>query len=61
VNRTDADSPLLPLILTPVDQYWDRTARGLDLESVELSSRVLIAGSIIVSVGLGFYSLPALK
>ena len=41
--------------------YWDKTAKGLDLASVELSSKALIAGSIVASLGLGFYTLPALE
>lgn len=40
---------------------WDKTAKGLDLESVELTSKIVIGGSVVVSVLLGFYSLPALK
>lgn len=41
--------------------FWDKTARGLDLPSVEKSSKALIAGSVLVTVMLGFYSLPALR
>jgi succinate dehydrogenase/fumarate reductase cytochrome b subunit len=41
--------------------YWDRTAKGLDLQSVELSSKALLIGAGVVSFLLGFYSLPSLK
>lgn len=41
--------------------FWDKTARGLDLPSVEMSSKAIIAGSVVVSFLLGFYTLPALK
>ncbi len=40
--------------------YWDKTAKGLDLPTVELTSKAIIGGSIVVALGLGFYSLPAL-
>lgn len=41
--------------------YWDKTAKGLDLNSVELSSKAVIAGSVVITLGLAAYSLPALK
>ena len=41
--------------------YWDKTAKGLDLDSVEKSSKVVIAASGLLTLVLGFYTLPALK
>jgi len=41
--------------------YWDKTAKGLDLATLEMGTKALIAGTVVVSLGLGFYTLPALK
>lgn len=41
--------------------FWDKTARGLDLPSVEMSSKALVAGSVVVTVILAFYTLPAIR
>ena len=38
---------------------WDYTARGMDLASVELSSKLLIAASIVLAVAAAFITLPA--
>lgn len=40
---------------------WDKTARGLDLETLEMTTKVVVGGSVVVSFLLGFYTLPALK
>jgi len=39
--------------------YWDYTAKGMDLATVELSSKILIATSIILTIGSMFITLPA--
>lgn len=42
-------------------QFWDKTARGVDLDSADKTSKAIIAGSAVLTLALGFYSLPALK
>ncbi len=36
--------------------YWDSTAEGLDLKSVDASSKVVVASSVLVTLGLVAYS-----
>ena len=40
--------------------YWDYTAKGMDLASVELSSKALIASSVVLAVGAAFITLSPL-
>lgn len=41
--------------------YWDKTAKGLDLDSVEGTSKIVIGASAFLTLILGFYSIPAIK
>ena len=38
--------------------YWDYTARGLELKTAELTSRILIAASVLLAIAAAFVSLP---
>jgi len=40
--------------------YWDYTAKGMDLAAVELSSKVLIASSIVLAIGAAFITIKPL-
>ena len=40
--------------------YWDYTAKGMDLASVELSSKALIASSVVLAVGAAFITIKPL-
>ena len=37
--------------------YWDYTAKGMDLASVELSSKALIAASVVIALGAAFVTI----
>jgi len=36
---------------------WDYTAKGMDLQSVELSSKILIGAAITTAIGVGFITI----
>jgi len=38
--------------------YWDYTAKGMDLATVEMSSKLLIATSVVLAIAAAFVSLP---
>eukprot|EP00808_Paulinella_micropora_P029231 g56095.t1 len=39
--------------------YWDSTAKGLDLHTLEMSSRAVIGGGVFLALCCGFITLPA--
>ena len=40
--------------------YWDYTAAGMDLAAVELSSKALIASSVLLAIGAAFVTIKPL-